>query len=352
MRDIMEIDKNLKVNTNIEKPDIRFYDGKDNIFSLHGLLLENGFRRLPARVAENTNDGVKYLHTNTAGGRIRFVTDSEYIALSCKMPSVTRFPHMPLTGTTGFDLYVNNVYQGIFTPPVDTEDGFEGIVELGSREKREIMIGFPLYNDVSELYLGLQEDAEIEKAPAYQYIKPVVFYGSSITQGGCVSRAGISYPAILSREIDCDYVNLGFSGSARGEQAIAEYIAGLSMSVFVLDYDHNAPDKEHLEKTHEPFFRIVREKCPDLPIIMISRPDYRFTGLDGEKRRTVIRRTYENAKADGDKKVWFIDGEALWGDLGWDSCTMDRCHPNDLGHWRMAETIAPVLREALAAKSR
>lgn len=351
MKNIAEIDKNFKLNDDINEPDIKLYDVKNGQFGLHGLFVEgDAFRRMPEKVAKSANEGVEELHLHTAGGRLRFVTDSEYIVLSCKVQSVVRFPHMTATGVRGFDLYVDNIFKGVYRPPIDMQDGFSGIVHFNSREKREITINFPLYNDVKNLYLGLQEDACIEKAKDYAIQKPVLFYGSSITQGGCASRPGNCYTSILSRMLDFDYINLGFSGSARGEQVMAEYIAGLPMSAFVMDYDHNATDVEHLEKTHEPFFKTVRQKNPDLPIIIITKPDlkFRFEEIEiNKERRAVIYKTYENAKAAGDEKVWFIDGETLFGEQGWDSCTVDGCHPNDMGFWRMAETVRPVLAEAL-----
>ena len=51
----------------------------------------------------------------------------------------------------------------------------------------------------------------------------MVFYGSSITQGGCAQRPGNSYPAIVSMDRMTDFVCLGFSGNAHGEAKMAEY---------------------------------------------------------------------------------------------------------------------------------
>lgn len=342
---IQDIDKNLKVDTAIDKKDIRFYKAEQ--LGLFGLMKTERFLRLPEDIAAKTNKGVGGLCRHTAGGRVRFVTDSEYVAISCKMPEVTRFSHMPLTGTSGFDLYVDNVFQGEFVPPVDMQDGYESIRNFGEGKLHEIMIDFPLYNSVTELYIGLQEGATVKAAPDYAVKTPVVFYGSSITQGGCASRPGNSYQAILSRRLDFDYVNLGFSGSARGEEVMAEYIAGLEMSAFVLDYDYNAPSAEHLENTHARFFDIIRSKQPELPVLIVSKPNFRSDVANNDKRREVIRATYERAVNAGDKNVWFLDGETLFGECGWDSCTVDGCHPNDLGFWRMAETMLPVIENML-----
>jgi hypothetical protein len=121
-------------------------------------------------------------------------------------------------------------------------------------------------------------------------------------------------------------------------------MAGLEMSVFVCDYDHNAPNPEHLEATHERFFKIVRARRPELPIVMVSKPDF---NKGDERRRAVIRRTWENALAAGDRNAYFVDGETLFGTKDRDCCTVDGCHPEDLGFYRMAENIHPALRKAL-----
>ena len=131
-------------------------------------------------------------------------------------------------------------------------------------------INFPLYHDVYELYVGLKEGSTILKAPDYSVKVPMVFYGSSVTQGGCASRPGTCYQAYLSRWFDADYINLGFSGNGKAEDEMIEYLAGLEMAAFVSDYDHNAPNAEHLLKTHEKLYREIRKKHPDLWALLLK----------------------------------------------------------------------------------
>ncbi len=347
MKNIAEIDINFKVETKIDKSDIEFYNVKEHPFCIFGLIYDEMFRRMPEDIANKVNSGVKELHTNTSGGRIRFKTDSPYVAINAVMPNKLHFPHMPQTGITGFDIYVNGRYKKTFIPPLDMDGGFESVCDFEGSEMREITINFPLYNNVKDLYIGLSKDAVFEEMTPYRYDKNVLFYGSSITQGGCVSRPGLAYVNLLSNMLDCDYVNLGFSASARGELIMAEYIAELNPDIFVMDYDHNAPTPEHLEKTHEPFFKSFRELCPNTPVVMISAPNIRFTNENWERRRKMIIKTYENALNNGDKNVYFVDGKMLWSDNDWDLCAVDALHPNDLGHYRMAKYIEPVLEKIL-----
>ena len=351
MQDIEKIDKNFKLDTEIKKDDIVFYSVLDLPFRVYGLIYENNkFRRMPEDIAKTVSYGVHCLHSNTSGGRVRFKTDSKYVAISAKMCGIAKMDHFALTGSAGFDIYVNtdgvDKFNGAFRPPFNIVDGYESVFDFDCKKMREITINFPLYSDVCELYIGLQNDAVIEEAKPYSCSKPIVYYGSSITQGGCASRPGNAYPAIVSRRFDTDFINLGFSGCGCGEQQIADYIASLDMKMFVFDYDHNAPNAEHLQKTHEKFFKTVRAANPDLPIIMMSAVTLPRFSDNRAKRREIIYNTYKNAKDSGDKNVYFLDGSkefAPYEDFG----TVEGCHPNDLGFAVMAKSLINLIEKII-----
>lgn len=337
-------DPNLNVEKQIDKAGLAFYRVDCEPFRVYGLLFEDGkYRRLPESVAAAANPGVQVRARNSAGGRVRFVTNSARIAILAKMENCCQFPHAAFTGTAGFDLYVGQQYTATFMPPLDLRDGYESCISLEGNISREITIHFPTYSDVCALYIGLEEGASLFAAPDYANTVPVVYYGSSITQGGCASRPGITYQEHLCRRFDCDYINLGFSGSARGEQSMARYISGLSMCCFVYDYDYNAPTAEHLAATHEAFFQTVRAAHPDIPVIMLSRPKYTLNA-DEQARRAIVKATYDNAVARGDRNVYFLDGPALMATAG-DEGTVDNCHPNDLGFFSMAKALGDLMEE-------
>lgn len=341
MQDITSIDKNFIVKTDIEKDDIRFYNVDDEPFKVYGIFKENGkYRRMPGDVAKNITRGIDALHTNTAGGRVRFKTDSQYIAIHAKMDGLIKMSHFALTGSVGFDLYVNNKYEKTFVPPFDIEDGFESIVEFIDKELREITINFPLYSGVNDLYVGLQNDAIAEEASPYKNTKPIVYYGSSITQGACASRPGMAYQSILSRKFNHDFVNLGFSGSAKAQDNMIDYIKNLDMSAFVYDYDYNSPTPEHLKSTHEKMFKEVRKQNPDIPIIIMSRPAFYLTEEE-EIRRSIIEKTYKNAISSNDTNVYFIDGRKLM-ELCEGEGTVDNCHPTDFGFVSIANALSDI----------
>lgn len=347
MPDISKLDKNFSLSApaDIEKTD--FYDINSEPFKIYGLPYG-----LSSRLPENINisEPLRELSTNTAGGRIRFTTNSEFITVRVYVPGSCIMPHMPATGSLGCDMYIKEKtgyeYGGSFIPPSASNPGsYEATINTGSRKMRDITINMPLYNSVSSILIGLEKGAKLKKSPEYTHKVPIVFYGSSITQGGCASRPGNSYEAMLSRRFDFDYINLGFSGNAKGEQEVAELIAGLKMSAFVLDYDHNAPTPEHLKKTHRPFFETVRKENPDLPIIIATRPKVRLSD-DETERRKIARSTYLAARRSGDKNVYFADGTKMFSKVGGDElCTVDGCHPNDLGFYGMYLLFGSILKK-------
>lgn len=344
---IEEIDKNFLPPSLPEGVELEYFNVREEPFKVWGLMYEGGtFRRLSDAVAKASNSGVEFLGQHSAGGRATFRTDSRYVAISAKMHNVARFAHFPACGASGFDLYEKNAFLDIFRPPYLVEDGFGGVCCLSEKRERDLVLNFPLYTAVDELYIGIEKGATLESYNPYLDIPPIVYYGSSITQGGCASRPGNAYQAKITREISVDHVNLGFSGSARGEVAMAEYIASLPMSVFVMDYDHNAPNPQHLIDTHERFYRIIREKNPELPIVFVTAPNvYHRPGM--APRREIIMDNYTRLRAEGDKNLYFIDGASFFQGIDADYCTVDGCHPTDLGFYRMAMGMLPTLKKIL-----
>ncbi len=348
---IEEADKNFAVNSSVQRDGLTFFDIEQAPFCVHGVKkLDGRYRRLPEELAKRTSAGVHLLHANTAGGRVRFATDSPYIVIHYETDFVSRMPHFPLTGCAGFDLHAGSRYLGTYVPPMDLTDGYDSVIDLPEEYRdgkvHDYTIHFPLYSDVCSLYIGLQQGSTLTAAKPYTHALPVVYYGSSITQGGCASRPGNAYENIISLELDCDHLNLGFSGNAKGEDCICEYIASLPMSVFVCDYDHNAPTLAHLQATHEKLFLTVREKQPLLPVIFMSRPQP-YLNAEEKQRLAVVRTTYENALARGDKNVYFLSGNELLNLYARNTGLVDNCHPNDSGFVSIAFSLMQVLRPVL-----
>ncbi len=359
--DISKIDRNFKLEANIGEEDAVFLDVRNDPFDLYGLYdprNQTVFKRLPDEIGKNVNDGVASLYLCTAGGRVRFCTDSRYVAIKTVMPGIGHMSHMPLSGSAGFDLFLEDpslgtsIFVKSFFPSNDATDGFDGKVVLGGRKMRWFTLNFPTYNHVDGLWIGLQKDAQVGHGLEYVPLDPVVYYGSSITQGGCSARPGSAYQAIVSRRMNLDFINLGFSGSGKGEELIVDYMASMKMSAFVSDYDHNAPTVEHLQATHQRLYERIRAAHPDIPYIILSKPDFGYANADSARRRDVIINTYRFARENGDTNVYFIDGESLFRGPDYALCTVDGCHPTDVGFSLMANAVEHELRMAFIAKYR
>ena len=343
-----EFDTNLIIEDKIGDYDVKFYNPQSEPFRIYGAFYDGEtYCRMPRDVAKDVSEGIAYRYASLSGGRVRFVTDSSFVAIKIHYSDLCHNDVTPSSASMAFNMYVDGEFGGVFRLP----DGFSGenfssIQALKSAGKHLITIFMPTHSHVDEFYIGVTPDAVIEKAPDYKYELPVVFYGSSITQGTGASRSGMTYPAQISRMLDTNIHNLGFGGLAKGELPMAKYISTLDMSVFVYDYDFNATT-ELLEQTHEPFFKAVRDKKPNTTIIMISRPSsFRSGDEDTAKRFAIIKRTYDNAIAAGDKNVYLVNGLEFFGELKWE-CMVDGVHPSDFGYYHMANKLAPMIESLL-----
>ena len=357
MESYIELDKNMAVSSTIGDVAVVWHDVRKAPFTLHGFYRpqeEPYFHRLPDEVGEATSPSVAKLQQESAGGRARFSTDSSFIAIRAKFRVVGRSSHLSLVATAGFDLYEDGPfgsrYVREFRMPYDMTDRYEQLIQLPRTGMRAYTINFPIHSVVETLEVGLAPEAHLAPGAKYRDIPQIVFYGSSIVHGTAAGRPGLTYEGHISRELNMDYINLGFSGHAMGEQAITRYMTTLPMSVFVCDYDHNSPSPEYLNETHYPMYETFRKALPEMPYIMITRPNfYTSETVAGTvmARRDIIMRSYLKAREAGDRNVYFIDGTSFFADEHLYSNTMDHVHPNDLGFVRMAQGIGTVIRHIL-----
>ena len=348
---IEKIDPNFKKKEFSLAEDSRCYNIPCQGFDLYGVSYDaelHKFTRMDKDVAKNVSNGVYALFANTSGGRLRFATDSSFVGISVSLPWLAQMSHMPLTGSSGFALLekIGNTYAtvSVFRPETDEKTGFTGKVEFAEKKRREFVLFFPLYNDVSELKIYLDPTAEIFEPEKYRNLPPILYYGASIDQGGCASRPDCSYTAMLSKWNDIDFINLGFSGNCMGEQIMAEYLAKIDCSLFFMAYDGNAPSLEYLEKTHYPFYEAYRKAKKDVPIVFMSVPCFE-NYPNARQSRDLIKGSYEKACRSGDKNVYFLDGETLFGENDREICTVEGIHPNDLGFYRIAQKIHSLFEE-------
>lgn len=209
---------------------------------------------------------------------------------------------------------------------------------------------------MEEVWIGVDEDATIGAPAEYASDKKVVLYGTSITQGGCATRPGMAYPNLLSRYLPYEFINLGFSGNGKGEPEVARTIAGIANpAMFVLDYEANVGTAEQMAETVPAFIRILRERHPEVPILVVSKIRNAGDRFYEERlqmlrdRRNVQQSIVERLRKEGDANVHFLDGGTLLGEEDAEECTVDGVHPTDLGFLRMAQCLTPVIRKLIGA---
>lgn len=328
---------------------------RENPLRVFGLLPYydgEGFSKCHRSILE-TIPRIAGLGARSCGGRICFRTNAKTMTLRMTLAYVCYDIGISTYGCSSADVYLgarpNAVFAGLLNPPGDKRET-SGAVAVRTfplcGEWQDITVILPRNETVTAFSVEIDDDADIAPPTPYRNERPVVFYGSSITEGGCPTRVGCNYVSLLSNRLNIDVINYGFSGNARGDLRFAEYILRANPSVFVYDYDHNAPTPEHLAETHEPFYRLIRDARPDLPIIMMTRPDF-LCDDDAARRRAIVRKTYENALAAGDRLVRFIDGGNFFPPALRRDCSVDTCHPNDMGFHYMAEAVTPHLLDFL-----
>lgn len=314
---------------------------------------EHYYDRLPAGVTTNVNAGVRSMKHHTSGLQFRFRTDARQLALKwIPYNGGLSMDHMPSTGMSGIDVYrrgADGAWRYVRTGRIWSADG--GTAEVPWTPGDDCLVNLPLYNGVKSFSLGVDKDARVEALGPRKngVVKPVVFYGTSITHGGCCSRPGLAFVNIVGRDLDVPVVNLGFSGSGKMEFEMSEHLARIDASCYVLDCLWNMgltkqerPDGA-VEANYEPFVRNLRAKRPGVPIVMAEQCDVFGNGPNDKDR--FLRALYEKLVAEGWKGLVYLPKQGMYS--GDHEGTVDGCHPNDLGMKTLANAFGAAVAKAL-----
>jgi len=327
---------------------ITFPDDRLKVYGLHWFNEDKPVvRRLPTRLKDTFRPAVWDLAQCPAGGRIRFATDSEHIGICAKVSDNVVMNHITRIGQSGFDVYADGYFMGSVSP--DEHGVISADWQVAPDKKlRNIEISMPLYKAVTIESIGIDDGAAIGDPAPYRVAKPVVYYGTSITQGGCASTPGTTYQSFVSRWLDADFVNLGFSGNGLGEPEVAAAVSEIDASCFVMDFWANVGAVEYGQRL-PGFIGPIRENHPETPIIAIAPFYYAHDTVDPTHHNTQRKDAeafVKQQRKEGDKRIYFFDGlkmiskEETYG-------LVDGVHPNSLGFYFMAKGLTPFLKRVL-----
>lgn len=314
------------------------------------------YDRLPARAEAKVRPQIWNLQKNSAGISVRFVTDSPEIFVRWKLRNERlALSNMPATSVSSPDLYIKENGKWLWAG-VGRADKFpineQKLIGNMERKSREYLLYLPLYNGVESVEIGLPEGVSIAAAqPFPATVKPILFYGTSIVQGASAGRAGMAYPAVLSRRLGLPVINLGFSGNCKMEPELAEFISEIEASVYFIDCLPNLTSGTEVEEKAPKFLSLLRAKRPNTPIILVENIRYPDTFVETKKREVFLSKNgglqnvYKNLMKSGAKNIYYIPSDGLIGTDG--EATIDGVHPTDLGFMRMVENFEPVLRRVL-----
>jgi hypothetical protein len=314
------------------------------------------YDRYPARAEGVVRDPVWSLAHHSAGLAVRFVSDSPSIHTrwTLRNENLAMF-HMPATGVSGLDLYARDGetwrYVGIARPRHSPTNEVTLIEDIPDGT-HEYLLNLPLYNGIESLEIGVEEGATLAPAPPRpeSHAQPICFYGTSITQGGCASRPGMAYPAILGRRLGREAINLGFSGNGRMEPEVADLLAELDPAIYVLNALPNM-ETEMVDERVVPFVHTLRAAHPNTPIVLIENFIYQSVWFEAEladviwEKNEALHRAFDALIAEGITGLHLVESDDLLGHDG--EPAVDGIHLTDLGFLRMADSMEPILRGIL-----
>ena len=338
--------------------DIRWIDGKDiptEGLAFSGEPRELPYDRLPLSAKGRVTDGVWWNARSASGIQFRFATDSKTLRIRwCDVTPGKTMPIQALSGTSGIDVYHRPQDGGKWeygwtgfpkNDPKTHEYGGELVIE--GLSNGEYVVNAPLYNGLKSLAVGIDAGAAFGKVRprANGAEKPIVFYGTSSTQGAAASRPGLAFTALIGRNLDIPVVNLGFSGSGKMEMEMVDYVAAIDACCYVIDTPGNMSPKLVRER-YEKFVRELHRRRPSVPLVLAENRHYRASPNPIPGFAEVMRPLAARLRAEGWKLAYIRTEDMFPTDIG--DTSVEGGHPNDFGMKQLAASYGKAIREALA----
>lgn len=302
---------------------------------LNGVINSEGFMRL--KKEPFISDNVNLLRKHSSGINLVFQTDSSFLSLKAQLAGAAYMPHMTAVATIGFDLYFKAKDKWVFlsTTKVNQANYEVSLYKDFEPKLREYKLYFPLYQEVKSLNLGIMDNAKLKFTKENK--EKIVIYGTSISQGGCASRPGLTYGALLGRWLDKDIINLGFSGSAHMEDAITAIINNIPHKWLILELEAN--NSSTIKNKLEGFLnKIVSEK-----IILITHFPLAMSLVD-KKTDKLIKSNYIYQQSFANRVI-VVDGRRALKNYQYEE-TVDGVHLNDLGFYGLAKYLQKIIKKS------
>lgn len=324
------------------------------------------YNRLPAAAKSTVRGAVWDLSLDSAGLSVRFETNAPEIYINYTLldkPGVSWGPHFPSTGASGCDLYALDEsstpsvwkFVGSFADLNSNAIQFGTMAtNLPTNRSTAYRLYLPTYNSVVAGSVGVPQGCALGKDPRPSFQKPaVVWYGTSILQGGVASRVGNAFTNMISRRLKQEIFNFGFSGNGLMELGVYEHLAKIDAALIIIDcnWNMNGPG---IATAAPPLIKYFRANGhPTTPIVLAEGTPAGGEWLlpavhqTMEAKRSALRGAYEAAKPD--KNLYYVNASQLWPTLMFDSPTVAGCHPTDEGGERVAEFYTKMIPRWIAA---
>lgn len=341
--------------------ELKYYDpvtsDKIKVYGLNWFDEDKRYVRFPKysdEMIKNLADGLYYLVEQPSGAMLAFKSNTSTVKIKVELGNWFSMAHMAFTGQGGFDIYIGTTRENLkfyrtSSFPINNKTYEFTYFCDWEKEERFFLLNFPLYSGVNKIEIGIDSDASITPSCDLFDKGRVVCYGTSITQGGCASRGGMSYTNQLSRRTGYEFLNFGFSGNGRGQKEVAELLASINdVSMFILDYEANAT-LPMLQDTLDNFINIIRDKYPTVPILVLSKIRMAYEthvkeNLEKQMKSKKYQKQVVIKHQKYDKNIYFYDGHKLLGKYVYDA-TVDGSHPTDLGFMMITENLEKVLKK-------
>ena len=358
-----------------QKPELRYdnalnyqiinkgFPGPSGVSDSSQLLLctEGDYTRLPLYLKDSVRDNLWWLAGCSTGIGIRFATDSKRIGARYNLKRDFFMAHMAMTGIKGTDLYRlddDGKWHYVNTArPIKDSVQHKVYVENLDGMMHEYLIYLPLYDGINWLEIGVDSTARLEKPHVDNPRSTkgrIVCYGTSVMQGGCATRTGMTQTCMLQRDLNVEVVNLGFSGEGKQDYCMARAMATIpDVICYVIDPVPNCT-KDMCDTLTYGFIRILRDAHPDVPIVMVEGLTYPYAKYDSyftsylPAKNEAFRKNYERLKKENPRNLYYMTTDGMTGYE--EEGTVDGIHLTDVGFRAYTTKLEKILKKLKIAK--